>query len=99
MLLANVQQEQTLTITHVLWAMFGLLPEGQIQRPHRHQSVALDLILDCQPCCYTLLGDRLDTWGEILNPPASSGGPATSPSHDQLTRELLLAGVSWISRS
>ena len=48
-LLASDEAEQTLTITHVLWAMFGLLPEGQVQRPHRHQSVALDLILDCQP--------------------------------------------------
>jgi len=25
-LLANADQEQTLTITHVLWAMFGVLP-------------------------------------------------------------------------
>ena len=39
-LLANAEQEQTLTITHVLWAMFGLLPPDQEQRPHRHQSVA-----------------------------------------------------------
>jgi hypothetical protein len=35
--------------------MFGLLPPDQEQRPHRHQSVALDLILDAQPGCYTLL--------------------------------------------
>ena len=48
--------------------MFGLLPEGQVQRPHRHQSVALDLILDCQPGCYSLLGDRLDDSGNIVNP-------------------------------
>src|SRR5271155_3277719 len=55
-LLANADQEQTLTITHVLWAMFGVLPAGQEQRPHRHQSVALDLILDAPPTgCYTLL--------------------------------------------
>ncbi len=37
-LLANADQEQTLTITHVLWAMFGVLPPNQEQRPHRHQS-------------------------------------------------------------
>jgi gentisate 1,2-dioxygenase len=67
-LLANDEAEQTLTITHVLWAMFGLLPEGQVQRPHRHQSVALDLILDCQPGCYSLLGDRLDERGNIVDP-------------------------------
>ena len=67
-LLANAEEEQTLTITHVLWAMFGLLPEGAVQRPHRHQSVALDLILDCEPGCYTLLGSRLDERGDIASP-------------------------------
>lgn len=67
-LLANAEQVQTLTITHVLWAMFGLLPPDQEQRPHRHQSVALDLILDAQPGCYTLLGTRLNDRGDIVNP-------------------------------
>jgi gentisate 1,2-dioxygenase len=67
-LLANAEETQTLTITHTLWAMFGLLPAGQVQRPHRHQSVALDLILDTPPGCYTLLGDRLDDRGEIVDP-------------------------------
>jgi gentisate 1,2-dioxygenase len=67
-LLANADEEQTLTITHVLWAMFGLLPADQEQRPHRHQSVALDLILDAEPGCYTLLGTRLDERGDILDP-------------------------------
>jgi gentisate 1,2-dioxygenase len=67
-LLANAEQEQTLTITHVLWAMFGVLPEVQMQLPHRHQSVALDLILDAQPGCYTLLGTRLNERNEIDNP-------------------------------
>ena len=68
-LLANADQDQTLTITHVLWAMFGVLPPNQVQRPHRHQSVALDLILDAPEFgCYTLLGTRLDERGEIVNP-------------------------------
>jgi gentisate 1,2-dioxygenase len=67
-LLSNAGEEQTLTITHVLWAMFGLLPAGQQQQPHRHQSVALDLILDAQPGCYSLLGTRLDDRGRIVDP-------------------------------
>jgi gentisate 1,2-dioxygenase len=81
-LLAGAEQEQTLTITHVLWAMFGLLPVGQIQRPHRHQSVALDLILDCEPGCFTLLGDRLYDRGEIIDPvriPWQPGGAFVTP--------------------
>jgi gentisate 1,2-dioxygenase len=82
-LLANADQEQTLTITHVLWAMFGVLPAGQEQRPHRHQSVALDLILDAPPGgCYTLLGTRLDERGEIVDPIRvdwQAGGAFTTP--------------------
>lgn len=66
-LLANTEEEQTLTITHTLWAMFGILPPNQEQLPHRHQSVALDLILDAQPGCYTLLGAHVEH-GKIIDP-------------------------------
>ncbi|MDP9075003.1 MAG: cupin [Actinomycetota bacterium] len=59
-LLNNKRFDQTRTATHTLWAMFGVLPAGKAQLPHRHQSVAIDLIVDCLPGCYTLLGDRLD---------------------------------------
>ncbi|WAC90579.1 cupin [Mycobacterium sp. Aquia_213] len=82
-LLANQNQEQTLTITHVLWAMFGVLPPNQEQRPHRHQSVALDLILDAPPAgCYSLLGTRLDERGDIADPIRvdwQAGGAFTTP--------------------
>lgn len=64
-LLANSDQPQTLTITHVLWAMYGLLPVAAVQKPHRHQSVALDLIVDCEPGCYTLVGRTLGADGRI----------------------------------
>ena len=59
-LLNNKRFDQTRTATHTLWAMFGVLPAGKTQLPHRHQSVAVDLIVDCLPGCYTLLGDRVD---------------------------------------
>ena len=82
-LLANANQEQTLTITHVLWAMFGVLPAHQEQRPHRHQSVALDLILDAPPGgCYSLLGTMLDERGNIVDPIQvdwQAGGAFTTP--------------------
>jgi gentisate 1,2-dioxygenase len=81
-LLANAELDQTLTITHVLWAMFGVLPPEQEQRPHRHQSVALDLILDSEPGCYTLLGTRLDQQGDIVNPTRvdwQAGGAFVTP--------------------
>ena len=66
-LLAGREMDQTLTVTHTLWAMVGLLPVDAIQLPHRHQSVALDLILDCAPGCYTLAGTRLDDQRRIVD--------------------------------
>jgi gentisate 1,2-dioxygenase len=67
-LLANAKEKQTLTISHTLWAMLGILPEGAVQRPHRHQSVALDLIVEASVGCYTLIGDVIDEGGEIVRP-------------------------------
>jgi gentisate 1,2-dioxygenase len=67
-LLANSHFEQTRTITHVIWTMFGVLPAGAVQLPHRHESVALDFISDCDPGCYTLIGSQLDADGNIIDP-------------------------------
>lgn len=80
-LLANSNEEQSLTITHTLWAMFGVLPPDAEQMPHRHQSVALDLILDAQPGCYTLLGTEVEN-GRIVDPIRvdwQAGGAFTTP--------------------
>ncbi|NIE75931.1 cupin domain-containing protein [Pantoea sp. Ap-967] len=67
-LLGNRNFEQTRTVTHVLWAMYGIVPPGAIQKPHRHQSIALDFIVDCPEGCYTLVGTQLDDSGQIKNP-------------------------------
>jgi len=67
-LLGNSSTPQRLTATHTLWAMIGVLPAGRVQRPHRHQSVALDLITECSSGCYTLIGSRLDADGAIIDP-------------------------------
>jgi len=64
-LLGHRSFPQTMTITHVLWAMFGLLPVNAVQAPHRHQSVAVDLVVDAKPGCYTLVGRSLDKDGKI----------------------------------
>jgi gentisate 1,2-dioxygenase len=66
-LLANRNFEQTRTITHVMWTMFGVLPAGAVQLPHRHESVALDYIIEAPRGCYTLIGRELDDRGDILN--------------------------------
>ena len=67
-LLNTTPNDPTQTVTHVLWAMYGLLPVDAVQRPHRHQSVALDLVGDCRPGCYTLVGRSIDEHGDIIDP-------------------------------
>jgi len=85
LLLANSDLPATRTVTHVLWAMYGMVPAGETQPPHRHQSVALDLILDCQPGCYTLVGTDLQADGTIRNPKRidwqAGGAFITPPGH------------------
>jgi len=68
LLLGNTAFPLTRTVTHTLWAMYGLIGAGSIQRPHRHQSIALDLIVDCAPGVYTLVGRDIDADGTIVNP-------------------------------
>ena len=68
LILGNPGCMQTMTVTHVLWAMYGLIEPNTRQLPHRHQSVALDLIIDAKPGCYTLVGTELGSDGHIKNP-------------------------------
>lgn len=67
-LMGNANFPQTRTVTHVLWAMFGIVPPHSVQKPHRHQSIALDFIAGGQPGVYTLVGTELDENGNIVNP-------------------------------
>ena len=66
-LLGNHLFPREMTITHVLWAMFGILPVGVVQAPHRHQSVAVDFVVDAQPGCYTMVGSKLASDGSIAD--------------------------------
>lgn len=58
------------TISPVLWALYNELPPKTIQKPHKHNSVALDLCIKCddKESIYTLIGDELDETGNIINP-------------------------------
>lgn len=67
-LLGNQRFPQTRTVTHSMWAMFGIVAPNSMQKPHRHQSIALDFIPDCQPGVYTLVGTELDGDGSIVDP-------------------------------
>jgi gentisate 1,2-dioxygenase len=66
-LLGNHLFPREMTVTHVLWAMFGILPVGVVQAPHRHQSVAVDFVVNALPGCYTMVGSKLAADGSIAN--------------------------------
>ena len=81
-LLGNKATENdTKTITHTLWSLLNVLPANTYQKPHRHNSVALDLCTFTkqdkendytqnakQPEIYTLIGHELDEDGNVKNP-------------------------------
>ena len=67
-ILGNTDSAKTKTMTHTMWSLFNLLPKGAVQRPHRHQSVALDLAVFSGPDTYTLIGKKVDKNGDIINP-------------------------------
>lgn len=76
-LLGNTATPQTLTLTHVLWSLLNVLPAGVVQKPHRHNSVAIDLCVDAKPGTYTLIGDKLDGDGNIVDPIKAAWVPGT----------------------
>ena len=67
------------TITPVLWALYNELPPNTIQKPHKHNSVALDLCVSCTDTesIYTLIGKELDSDGNIINPTKVHWKPGT----------------------
>jgi gentisate 1,2-dioxygenase len=67
-ILGNVATTKTKTITHTMWSLFNLLPAGEMQKAHRHQSVALDLAVVSGPDTYTLIGKKVDENGDIIDP-------------------------------
>lgn len=59
----------TKTITHVLWSLLNSLPKQSKQRPHKHNSVAIDLCVSGgSENVYTLMGPELDEEGWVKNP-------------------------------
>lgn len=70
-LLGNkITEDSTKTLTHTLWSLLNILPPGDAQRPHRHNSVALDLCVFAESGdkIYTLMGPELDEQGWVKNP-------------------------------
>jgi len=81
-LLGNKVCTQTKTLTHVLWSLLNSIPPNSVQKPHRHNSVALDLAISAESNVYTLMGKDIDVDGNIIDPIRCdwvSGGVFTTP--------------------
>ena len=68
-ILGNPASEDTRTMTPSLWSLYNLLPKGAIQKPHRHNSAAIDLaVYAADSGVYTLIGKEIDSDGNIIDP-------------------------------
>jgi gentisate 1,2-dioxygenase len=62
-------EDEGKTLTHTLWSLLNVLPAQNEQRPHRHNSVALDLAVSATPGgVYTLMGPELNDAGWVKDP-------------------------------
>lgn len=67
-ILGNPESADTRTATHTMWSLYNLVPPHSTQKPHRHNSIALDLAVSAKENTYTLIGKSLDQDGNIINP-------------------------------
>ena len=67
-ILGNPDSEATRTATHTMWSLYNLVPPHSSQKPHRHNSIALDLAVSAKADTYTLIGKSIDGDGNIINP-------------------------------
>jgi gentisate 1,2-dioxygenase len=67
-LLSNPHFPATMTLTHTLWSLYNILPKGVVQKPHRHNSIAIDHCVSAGENTYTLIGKDVDAEGNIINP-------------------------------
>ncbi len=67
------RQEATRNILPTLTAAMNSLPGGAVQRPHRHNSVAVSLVIKGERCFSVIDGKRKDwaPWATTITPPVS----------------------------
>jgi gentisate 1,2-dioxygenase len=97
-------EEDTKTLTPILWALLNTLPAKTAQPPHRHNSVALDLCVDAPEGegVYTMMGPELGPDGWVSPKGAvkmvwRSGAVFTTPPgwwHSHVRSHACLPGVT-----
>lgn len=70
-LLSNDQmkKEGLNTISHTMWSLLNVTKANSFQKPHRHNSVALDFCVEAEENkVYTLMGKELNQDGSVKDP-------------------------------
>ena len=67
-------KEKLNTLTHTMWSLLNSIGPNSVQKPHRHNSIAVDLCTDIgedaekEGKVYTLMGKELDNYGNVKDP-------------------------------
>ncbi|MEM7024394.1 MAG: cupin domain-containing protein [Pseudomonadota bacterium] len=61
LIFSSTDQEHRRNVLPTLTLAMNQLPSGESQRPHRHNSVAVTLNIQCQGC-YSMVGGRRVDW-------------------------------------
>lgn len=73
LIFSSEQQEATRNVLPTLTVAMNTLPAGKVQRPHRHNSVAVSLVIQGEKC-HSMVDGRRKDW----SPWATTVTPATS---------------------
>tara|TARA_Y100000589_G_scaffold325610_1_gene363863 strand:- start:982 stop:1845 length:864 start_codon:yes stop_codon:yes gene_type:complete len=66
--------EKMNTLTHTMWSLMNVILPKTIQKPHRHNSIAVDLCVDIEnnaeknELVYTLMSKKIDKNGNLVEP-------------------------------
>lgn len=73
LIFSSAEQEATRNILPTLTVAMNSLPGGSVQRPHRHNAVAISLIIKGDRCFSVMDGKRKDwaPWATSITPPVS----------------------------
>lgn len=73
LIFSAAEQEATRNILPTLTVAMNTLPGGSVQRPHRHNSIAISLIIKGDRCFSTMDGKRKDwsQWATSITPPVT----------------------------
>ena len=73
LIFSSSMQEETRNVLPTLTLAMNSLPAGGSQRPHRHNSVAVSLVIKGENCFSMIDGERKDwaPWATTITPPVS----------------------------